>query len=176
MFRSATATVLIWATAFTPAWAGMTLDPVKPQVSINRGEGFKPVTTPTSVSSGDRVMAGPGGHGKIVYADGCVVDVYPGNVLTVPGKCYQPMTAGLEAPPPAAYHVPWVPVRFRSRGALVWEFAPCPVASRTTWPSLRSHQRAPKRGLTTLLSSLSWPRLSAGRSLPSIGGPTSQVG
>ena len=108
MFRRATATVLMCATAFTsPAWAGMTVDPVKPQVSINRGEGFKPVTAPTGVSTGDRVMAGPGGHGKIVYGDGCVVDVYPGNVVTVPGKCYMPMTAGLEAPPPPVYHIPW---------------------------------------------------------------------
>ena len=88
----------------------MTVDPVKPQVSINRGEGFKPVTAPTGVSTGDRVMAGPGGHGKIVYDDGCVVDVYPGNVVAVPGKCYKPMTAGLEAPPPETYHVPWVPI------------------------------------------------------------------
>jgi hypothetical protein len=51
-------------------------------------------------------MAGPGGRRKIVYGDGCVVDVYPGAVVTVPGKCYQPMTAGLEAPPPRPF--PWV--------------------------------------------------------------------
>ena len=89
------------------AWAGPVVQAVTPQVSLNRGEGYKVVTGPTEVSIGDQVMAGPGGRGKIVYSDGCSVEVYPGAVVTVPVKCYQPMTAGLEAPPPAAVGIPW---------------------------------------------------------------------
>jgi hypothetical protein len=54
-------------------------------------------------------MAAPNSRGRIVYADGCAVDVYPGAVVTVPQKCYQPMTAGLEAVP-VAHPFPWVPV------------------------------------------------------------------
>jgi hypothetical protein len=79
----------------------------KPLYLSAGGQGYKKVTASTKVSTGDRVMAPAGGRGKIVYPDGCVVDVYPGAVVTVPGKCYQPMTAGLEAPPPAPF--PWVP-------------------------------------------------------------------
>ena len=89
------------------AWAGATVQTVTPQLSVNSGEGYKIVTGSTAVSIGDQVMASPGGRGKIVYADGCAVDVYPGAVVTVPVKCYQPMTAGLEVPPPAAVGIPW---------------------------------------------------------------------
>ena len=93
----------------TPAWAGATVETVKSPVSINHGQGYQQVTKTASVANGDQVMAGAGGHAKIVYADGCVTDVYPGGVASV-GKCYKPMMAGLEVPPPAAYHVPWVPI------------------------------------------------------------------
>jgi hypothetical protein len=51
-------------------------------------------------------------------ADGCAIDVYPGNVLAVPAKCYQPMRAGLETPcdpndpkslcPPVAHGPYWL--------------------------------------------------------------------
>src|SRR6185369_12224165 len=91
--------VLAVAVAFSStAWAGATLQTVTPQVSVNKGQGYKQVAAASEVSVGDQVMAAPGGRGKIVYPDGCVIDVYPGAVITVPGKCYTPMTAGLEAP------------------------------------------------------------------------------
>ena len=38
------------------------------------------------------------------------VDVYPGAVVTVPEKCYEPMRAGLEAPVAVAAPIPWVPL------------------------------------------------------------------
>lgn len=92
------------------AWgAAATFQPVQSPVSISRGEGYQQVSAATKVSIGDQIMAGPGGRGKIVYPNGCVVDVNPGAVVTVTGKCYQPMTAGLEAPPPER-PFPWVPV------------------------------------------------------------------
>jgi hypothetical protein len=58
-------------------------------------------------------MAAPGSRAKILYSDGCAVDVYPGAVVTVPEKCYKPMTAGLEAAPVVAAPyagIPWVPI------------------------------------------------------------------
>lgn len=81
----------------SPAWAAATIQSVTPEVSINRGQGYKElVTGATEASAGDQVMAGPGGHGKIVYADGCVVEVYPGAVVTVQASCKaaKPMMLG----------------------------------------------------------------------------------
>jgi hypothetical protein len=100
---------LLTAFAFSStAWAGATLQPVTPQVSVNKGHGYQQVATAINVSNGDQVMAGPGGHAKIVYPDGCVTDVQPGGVATV-GKCYRPMRAGLEAPPEER-PIPWFPI------------------------------------------------------------------
>jgi len=87
-----------------------TVEVLQGQVSINQGQGYKQVAAASDVSTGDQVMAAPGSRGKIVYADGCAVDVYPGAVVTVPEKCYQPMRAGLEAPVEEARPFPWVPV------------------------------------------------------------------
>jgi hypothetical protein len=101
----------------THVWAGARLESLKPNVMVNSGEGYRTVRASTSVNlaNGDQVMAGPGGHGRLVYPDGCVTQVNPGSVVTV-GKCYRPMTAGLECdpstdpkclvPPPVAV-TPW---------------------------------------------------------------------
>ena len=84
---------------------------VQGTVSVNQGQGYKQVAAASDVSPGDQVMAAPGARGKIVYSDGCAVDVYPGAVLTVPGKCYQPMRAGLEpVAAPVAAPIPWLPI------------------------------------------------------------------
>jgi hypothetical protein len=77
-----------------PALAA-TVEVVEGQVSINRGHGFQQVAGTADAYASDSVMANPGGRGKIVYPDGCVVDVYPGAVVTVedrdpkalPGPC-----------------------------------------------------------------------------------------
>jgi hypothetical protein len=104
----ARAAFIISLSLCTPAWAA-TLEVVKGDVSVKQGEGFRRVAGATEVYSGNQVMAGPGGQARIVYSDGCVVKVYPGSVMAVPRKCYKPMTAGLEAPPPPE-PFPWVPV------------------------------------------------------------------
>jgi hypothetical protein len=75
-----------------------TVEVLQGQVSVNQGQGYKQIAAKSAVSTGDQVMAAPGGRGRIVYADGCALDVSPGAVVKVPEKCYQPMTAGLEAP------------------------------------------------------------------------------
>ena len=113
MFKQATALMVATALA-SPAWAGATVVVVKPPVLISQGEGYSEVKDFTEASRGDQVMAGPHGQARIVYPDGCAVQVGPGGVASV-GECMEPMTAGLEpidekalVPPPAAF--PWVPV------------------------------------------------------------------
>ena len=96
----------------SPAWAAVTIQSVTPEVSINRGQGYKEVVTAaTEASAGDQVMAGPGGHGKIVYSDGCVVDVYPGAVVTVQASCKaaKPMMLGETCDPKELNCPPAVP-------------------------------------------------------------------
>jgi hypothetical protein len=60
-----------------------TLEPTQGDLSINRGKGFKPVKHRIVAHVGDSVMVGPSGGGRLVYSDGCKVDVIPGAVLTV---------------------------------------------------------------------------------------------
>jgi hypothetical protein len=50
---------------------------------IRHGDGFSLLNDKTEVTAGDTVVAAPGGLGKIVYPDGCVIAVTPGNVVTV---------------------------------------------------------------------------------------------
>jgi hypothetical protein len=87
-----------------------TVESVKGQLSLNRGLGFKEIAGSEQAKPGDSVMVSPGGHGKITYFEGCVVDVYPGAVVGVAGSCKvamaKPMLAGLEAPV-AAPVTPW---------------------------------------------------------------------
>jgi hypothetical protein len=53
------------------------------KVLISQGEGFHPIDVKTEVNAGDSVVATPGSFAKIVYSDGCVITVSPGNVVTV---------------------------------------------------------------------------------------------
>jgi hypothetical protein len=79
-----------------PAWAA-TVESVQGQVSINRGDGFRPVTGAIQANVGDTVMASPGGRAKIVYSDGCPVNVNPGAVVTITAE--SPCTAFAQAAP-----------------------------------------------------------------------------
>jgi hypothetical protein len=117
MFRFAGVVGLVAGALFgLPALASnaefvATVKPVAGQVSISRGDGFKQITGSTQVAVGDQVMVGKGGLGKIVYSEGCVVDVGAGAVVGVAGSCKvamaKPMLAGLEAAPVAAQAFPW---------------------------------------------------------------------
>jgi hypothetical protein len=60
-----------------------TVTSVKGDVSVNRGSGFQRVEGSVQANAGDFVMAGPGGSGQIVYADGCSIPVNPGSVITI---------------------------------------------------------------------------------------------
>src|ERR1700674_2270401 len=61
-----------------------TVEPVRGRTSINQGDGtFHPVTGRLEATIGDSIMVSPDGMARIVYADGCVVDVNPGAVVTI---------------------------------------------------------------------------------------------
>ena len=62
---------------------GANVEVVQGKVSINHGKGYQPVRGKSDAFPGDTVMASPNGSGKIVYDDGCVVEVKPGAVVAV---------------------------------------------------------------------------------------------
>jgi hypothetical protein len=101
-----------------------TVEPVAGQVSFSRGHGFNEITGPTRANVGDQVMASIRGHAKIVYSEGCVVDVYPGAVVGVAGSCKvaaaKPMMAGLACDPSTDPKC----------------LAPVPAAAAPLWPLL----------------------------------------
>jgi hypothetical protein len=66
----------------SPSWAA-TVVPTQGDLTINQGQGFKPLKSGMNANVGDSVMVGPGGAATVVYEDGCKVNVQPGAVVTV---------------------------------------------------------------------------------------------
>jgi hypothetical protein len=64
------------------AWAA-TVEPGQGNLSIDQGQGFKPVNSRIDAKVGDSVMVAPGGAATVVYDDGCQVDVGPSAVTTI---------------------------------------------------------------------------------------------
>jgi hypothetical protein len=102
-----------------------TVEVVKGKMLINQGQGYKEIAAASAVSTGDQVMASPASRGRILYADGCAIDVGPGAIVTVPEKCHQPMRAGLETPVEEVRPYGWVPY---VAGAAVIAVGVCAVA------------------------------------------------
>ena len=82
------------------AASAATLDSIEGSILLNRGDGFQELAAPTTANPGDSVMANPGGSAKLHYADGCVIDIRPGAVVSVGEKspCTAPYLGGLEGP------------------------------------------------------------------------------
>ena len=57
-----------------PAQAAL-LTEVNGVVFVNTGQGFKPVTGPTEVKPGDRIMVGKNGAAKIAYGLNCTTSL-----------------------------------------------------------------------------------------------------
>jgi hypothetical protein len=74
-----------------PAFAA-TVDSVSGKVSINRGAGYAPAESGMTANPGDQVMAAPKGYARIIYSNGCVVEVRPGSVVRVSDR--SPCRAG----------------------------------------------------------------------------------
>jgi hypothetical protein len=77
--------------AASPTWAAV-VQPGSGNLTINQGQGFKPVTSASNANVGDSVMVGPGGSATVVYEDGCKVNVQPGAVTTI--AALSPCAAG----------------------------------------------------------------------------------
>jgi hypothetical protein len=60
-----------------------TIEPGQGNLSVNQGQGFRPVNNRIDANVGDAVMVSPGGSATIVYGDGCKVTAQPGAVLTI---------------------------------------------------------------------------------------------
>lgn len=61
-----------------------TVEPIQGEVGINRGDGvFRHATSSVEVTIGDSLMVTPGGLARIVYPDGCAIDLNPGAVVTI---------------------------------------------------------------------------------------------
>lgn len=63
-------------------------------LSLDQGQGFKQVANLTGAKTGDRVMASANGSGQIVYDDGCVVQVNPGQIVVIAPQ--SPCAAGAQ--------------------------------------------------------------------------------
>ena len=53
------------------------------KVAISHGQGFTEITVPTDATPGESVIARPDSSAKIVYSNGCEVEVAPGTIATV---------------------------------------------------------------------------------------------
>jgi hypothetical protein len=82
------------------AASAATVDSIKGRILLSRGDGFVVLAAPTTANPGDRVMASADGNAKLRYADGCVIDIRPGAVVSVGEKspCTAPYLGGLEGP------------------------------------------------------------------------------
>lgn len=70
---------LLVATASSAA----TIEPIKGDLSINRGQGFQKVDGIIEAKEGDAVMVSPDGSAGVTYPDGCKVSLEPGMVMTI---------------------------------------------------------------------------------------------
>jgi hypothetical protein len=67
-------------------------------VIVSQGDGFQTIEDKTEVNVGDVVVVYPGALARIVYPDGCMVEVTPGSITkiedhsarTPPGECIEP--------------------------------------------------------------------------------------
>ena len=75
----------------TPA-LGASVQSIQGEISINRGDGFRAVTAPIQTRAGDLVRAQRSSYAKVVYDDGCVVEVKPSRVVRV--SAISPCKAG----------------------------------------------------------------------------------
>jgi hypothetical protein len=109
--RHAAATIaFVLAVSVTaPSWAA-TLESLHGEVSINRGHGFQRVIGTVEANVGDAIMVGPGGRARVVYRDGCPVNVDPGSVVRIleqsPCTAFAQVPAVAPAFPAASFAAP----------------------------------------------------------------------
>ena len=83
--------LLLFAVGFVCAWpasaAQVTVVPDQKSsngaVMLSRGRGYAPIAGPTTANTGDQVVAFTGGHARVIYPDGCIVEVHDGGTVFV---------------------------------------------------------------------------------------------
>lgn len=75
--------VIAGLSALGTANAATAVESIDGTVRVNRGSGFSVLQGSATVKPGDTVMADPKGKGRLVYGDGCSVNVKPGAIVTV---------------------------------------------------------------------------------------------
>lgn len=75
--------VLAAVLSLSAANAASTLENLGGTVRVNQGKGFAVVQGAGAVNPGDTIIADPKGKGRLVYGDGCTVNVNPGAIVTV---------------------------------------------------------------------------------------------
>jgi hypothetical protein len=71
------------AVIFAGSALAATVNPIKGQVLLNRGDGYKLVSASTDAAPGAQVIVNPHSAGQVVFADGCAVKLEPGAVFTI---------------------------------------------------------------------------------------------
>ena len=75
---------------------GATLDSVQGKVFFNPGPGYRQLVGTAEAKPGDSAYAEFGGSARLVYADGCIVNIRPGSVVRVSEQ--SPCKSGALAP------------------------------------------------------------------------------
>lgn len=81
------AKVFLAALLVSGAAEAASLEYVQGDVRVGRGEGFRTVQGPMDLSPGDKVKVGGKGLARIVYSDGCVVNLGANALATVADRC-----------------------------------------------------------------------------------------
>lgn len=90
-FRIATALTL--ALVALPAFAQEERAPVASAtavngaVQVNQGERFVPLQAGQALRAGDRIMTMVEGSATLTYQDGCILNIKPENLISVPERC-----------------------------------------------------------------------------------------
>lgn len=81
------------------AWAQVAeVHPLRGEILVQTGSGYKAIQGAVEVRPGDAAIAAPDAIARLVYADGCSVDVVPGSIAWV--RARSPCQAA-SGPPPA---------------------------------------------------------------------------
>ena len=72
--------------------------PVRGEILVNTGVGFRAITETVQLKPGDAALAGDEASGSLIYEDGCRVDVVPGSLVWVHAR--SPCSADAGQPPP----------------------------------------------------------------------------
>lgn len=78
------ATAVIAASLLNWSAQAASVEVIQAPVSVNSGAGYVRISGLIQAKPGDTVMASPNGRARVAYGNGCILEVEPGMVVTVP--------------------------------------------------------------------------------------------